>query len=443
MDYSVNSLIAKGEFICSCGKKHSAHLKKAEIYPGAVKSLVPNVKELGGTRAYIVADENTFAVAGGAVTEELNGAGIEYSIFCYGPERIEPDENTIGSAVLHFDEKADIIIAVGSGVINDTCKILAGLTNLPYIVVGTAPSMDGYASSTSSVIRDSLKVSVNSKCPDVVIGDIDILSKAPYSMLLAGLGDMLAKYVSICEWRIGNIVTGEYYCEEVAKIIRAALKKCVDSAQGLKNRNPEAVRSVMEGMVLSGIAADYAGVSRPVSGVEHYFSHVWDMRYIEFGTPMDFHGTQCGIGTYLASLGYEKLLTLEPDREKALAFAESFDDEKWFCQLEKHVGRASEAMIEAASFSTRYDRADHKIRVNNIIDNWDKIKEIIREEIPSSQSILSILQSIDAPVSPADIGIPVSETAITFRATRDIRDKYILSSLAWDLGVIDEIASIY
>ena len=201
---------------------------------------------------------------------------------------------------MHFDKSCDVVVGVGSGVINDVCKILSNATGNPYIIVGTAPSMDGYASATSSMSRDGVKVSLNSRCADVIIGDTDILKTAPDHMLRSGLGDMLAKFVSIAEWRIAHLITGEYYCEEVAQLIRTALKKCVDNAEGLLKREDAAVEAVFEGLVIGGVAMAYAGTSRPASGVEHYISHVLDMRGMEFGTPVDLHGTQCAVGTLIA-----------------------------------------------------------------------------------------------------------------------------------------------
>lgn len=444
MDYSVTSLLARGEFACPCGKKHKAGLKEACVEKNAIAKLGAYVKKYNGTKAYVLADENTFRAAGEKVLAVLREADIAYSEFIFsGDERIEPDEKHVGSAFLHFDHSCDIIVGIGSGVINDIGKIVAAMTKLPYIIVGTAPSMDGFASPTSSVIRDSLKVSVNSVCPDVVIGDTEVLCNAPMIMIRSGLGDMLAKYISVCEWRIGQLVIGEYYCEEVAAIIRAALKKCVDGAEGIVNREEEAVKSVMEGLIISGIAADYAGVSRPVSGVEHYFSHVWDMRALEFGTPWSLHGIQCGIGTLYALKGYEKLKTLVPDKEKALLFAKEHDDEAWFGKIRDYIGSAWTAMAKDALTSERYNREKHAERVENIVDRWEDILAVIREELPSAESMKALLDTIGAPCTAADIGLPEEDTALTFRVTRDIRDKYILSSLVWDMGELGTVSDVY
>lgn len=437
--YSVENLISKGEFVCKCGKKHSAHLKASCICENAVEKLPGFIKKLGGTKAYILADANTVE-AGKAAFDVLNRNGTDYKLYVYNEDHIEPDDRTVGRAFLNFDYSCDIVIGVGSGVINDIGKIISRTADLPYIIVATAPSMDGFASSTSSVIRDGLKVSVDSKCPDVVIGDLDILCKAPAFMAASGLGDMLAKYISICEWRIGNIVTGEYYCEEVADIIRFALGKCVENADKILSGDKDAIKSVMEGLVISGIAADYAGVSRPVSGVEHYFSHIWDMRAVEFGTPMSLHGIQCGIGTLLAIKGYELLKNHKPDKRSALTQFENFDKSLWLKQINEYLGSAGDVMIKNAEKCELYNSEKFKNRLENICNNWDKIIDIINEELPDSEEIINILKVINAPVSADEIGIDSKTNALTFKMTKDIRDKYILSTLMFDLGVLDIFA---
>ncbi len=438
--YSVEELIRRPAFRCGCGKEHAAHLKDAVIGAGAVNETAAMVRKHGGSRVYILADKNTFAAAGERVTENLSANGVPYSLHLYGSERAEPDERMIGSAFLHFDHGCDAVMAIGSGVLNDVAKIVSKVSGLPLVTVATAPSMDGFASSTSSVIRDGLKVSVDSSCPVAVIGDTDILCESPIHMMLSGLGDMLAKFVSICEWRIGNLVTGEYYCEQVADMVRAALKACVDNAEGLLSRDPAAVKAVMEGLVLSGIAADWAGVSRPVSGVEHYFSHIWDMRALEFGAPFDLHGIQCGVGTLYALRGYEALRQTEPIRRRAVQRFAAFDRRQWEKDLRDSLGGAAEPMIAAAKISAQYDPEAFGARLYNICDRWDGILEIMDRELPSAGWLENLLRSLGAPCSVTEFGLSEEIVKPTFRFTKDIRDKYILSSLAWDMGVLGKIA---
>ena len=418
---------------CACGKPHR-FTADVVIGSGVAAKIPEYVKKYGGTKVFVLSDVNTYKAAGEQVQGILRQAGIAFAGYTFPQSDLEPDEQAVGSAVMHFDTGCDLIIAVGSGVINDIGKILSNLTGHPYIIVGTAPSMDGYASASSSMTRDGLKISLPSRGADVIIGDTDILCQAPLHMMKAGLGDMLAKYVSICEWRISHLITGEYYCEEVAELIRSALKRCTDNAVGLLRRDEEAVRAVFEGLVIGGVAMNYAGLSRPASGVEHYISHVLDMRAVEFGTPMDLHGIQCAIGTLIAAGMYEKLKTLTPDREKALAHAAAFDYDNHQKMLRGLLGKGAESMIALEAKEKKYDISAHAQRLEVILSNWDAILQIIDQEIPSLQTLLALMDTIDAPKTLEAIGIEESLLPDIFRATKDIRDKYVLSRLAWDLG---------
>ena len=433
-EYSAESLLNRGTFKCSCGKEHGAHLKKYICRENALEEIPSLIKFFGGKKAYILCDKNTRKTAGEKVEKILQKSEIPFAVKVLEGDNIETDENFIGSAVLGFDYDCDIILGVGSGVVNDICKILSAMAKLPFIIVATAPSMDGYASSTSAVIRDGLKVSLPSRCPDCVVADIDIISKAPYKMICAGLGDMLAKYISICEWRIGNIVTGEYYCEEVASIIRCALKKCVDYYEGIKSGDKNAIASIMEGLVISGIAADYAGVSRPVSGVEHYISHIWDMRHVEFGTPCSLHGIQCAVGTLCALDYYEKIKKIRPDKEHAKRKFAEFDRKKLAVKLSDYLGGGASKMIEALPNRELYNPSLFEERISRISEQYDEILKVIDEELPDKEYIENMLDFLSCPKTPEDIFPDGCDLPLTFECTKDIRDKYVLSALCFDIG---------
>ncbi|MBO5224458.1 MAG: sn-glycerol-1-phosphate dehydrogenase [Clostridia bacterium] len=439
----LNEIIAN-DGPCECGKIHDSLLKKTVICEGALNKIPELVNEEGAKSVFMLADGNTYACAGAKTEELLKNAGIIVKKYVYPTkEVIEPDEKAVGSAVMHYAD-CDMIVGVGSGVINDIGKILAALTKKTYMIVGTAPSMDGYASATSSMARDGLKVSLPSKCPDIVVGDLDVLCNAPMDMIRAGVGDMLAKYVSICEWRIATILCGEYYCEKVANMVRTALSDVVALAPKLMKRDKDAVKAVMNGMVLSGIAANYAGISRPVSGLEHYFSHVWDMRGLDKGTEVFLHGIQCGSATAEVARLYEYLKTVTPDKQKALAFARSFDVEKHNKAMLEFVGAGSIAMAEQEKKEGKYDVKMHAVRLEKIIDNWDKILKIMDEETPSYAKIVEILEQIGAPINASALRKDNEEIAKTLIFSKDIRDKYVASRILWDLGITDEaIQALY
>ena len=424
---------------CACGKAHRFSTMVV-VEKGAIQKLPAILQEKGLQRAFLIADANTYRAAGEAVAAVLESAGIQTKKYIFTKDILEPDEANVGLAVMHFDPYVDVVIGVGSGVINDISKIVANVSGKPYIIVGTAPSMDGYASATSSMTVDGLKVSLNSKCADVIIGDLDILCAAPLSMMLSGLGDMLAKYISICEWRISHLINGEYYCEEIAALVRASLKKCVDNAQGLLSGEENGVKAVFEGLTLCGAAMQMAGVSRPASGVEHYISHVWDMRGAAFGTPVDTHGIQCAVGTLIAAGLYEKLCAITPDKEKALAYAGSFDFAAWSEELRVFLGKGAESMIAQEAKEQKYNVQKHADRLEVILKNWDAILQIVHEEVPSLAELEALFDQVGLPKTAGQIGIDEALLPMTFRCTKDIRDKYVLSRLCWDLGLLDEFS---
>ena len=434
------SLFEKDE-ICNCGKPHISSIKNVLTGSGTIKFLAEEATKLNIKKAFVLADENTYEVAGKTATKILSDAGILYTKHVFGMERLAPDEKTLGMAIMQFDTSCDGIIAIGSGVINDIGKILSNITGKPYIIVATAPSMDGYASQTSSMERGGLKVSINSRCPDVIIGDTDVLKNAPLHMMKSGIGDMIAKYVSICEWRIGNVILGEYYCENIASLIRSALKKCVDNAENLLRRDEKAVEAVFEGLVIGGVAMAYAGVSRPASGGEHYMSHIWDMRGLEFGLSTELHGIQCAYATYLTICIYERIKKIMPDKEKALKYAMEFDFGKWSDELRLFLGKGAEQMIAQEEHEGKYNIEKHKDRLNVIIENWNKIVEIINEELPDMEFIDKLFKQIELPDSCEKTGVERELLPMSFKSSKDIREKYVLPRLVWDLGIMDEVCS--
>lgn len=423
---------------CPCGKAHRTAVKEVIAERGAVARLPELVTRYGGSKVFLLADRNTDAAAGGKVRAVLERAGLSCSAWVF-PESPKPDEKAVGAALMHYDHSCDLIVGIGSGVINDIGKLLSRTAKVPYIIVATAPSMDGYASGTSSMDVDGLKVSLDSRVPDVILGDIDILKEAPLHTLKSGLGDMLAKYISLCEWDIARLLIGEYHCERVAELIRTALAKCVDNARGLLRREEEAVKAVFEGLILGGIAMSYAGLSRPAAGMEHYISHVWDMRGLALGTPTDTHGIQCAIGTLYCAKLYEKLRTVTPDKEKALAYAAAFDVEDWYGEISAFMGSGGDAMIALDRKERKYDKEKHAQRLEKILDHWEEIRGIF-SGLPTACEIEAVLDAIEAPKDCEAIGLDREILPMTVMAAKDIRDKYVLSRLLWDLGILEEFA---
>lgn len=439
---SMKALTRREGFDCDCGKRHVCALDYLRIGPGAIRAVPEMVRALGCERPFVLCDANTWEAAGRQADALLKEAGIKhqtYVIPCAG-QKIAPAEWELGSALMHFDPACDLILGVGSGVINDLSKVMSNAMNKKSAVVGTAPSMDGYASNAASMEINHVKMTLFSHAPQGILLDTDILARAPMRMLQAGLGDMAAKYIALCEWRMSHLVTGEYYCENVARLMRSALKKVMDAAEGIPGRDPAAVQAIAEGLVISGVAMAYAEISRPASGLEHYFSHMWEMMALERGLPYDLHGIQVGIGTVLTLKLYEKLRAVTPDRAKAEKYWQGMTEEKWQSQIRRIFGKTAPEIIEMEKTARKNDRAAHEDRLNRIIENWDGIQQAIREELPDYPALRRLMEKTGMPVKPSQIGVSVEDTVNAFIGARDARNKYMSCSLLWDLGLTEEFA---
>lgn len=438
---SLQELTRPGGYDCACGRRHECALEYLNIGQGVLNRVPEMLSALGSARPFVLCDANTYAAAGERVCALLDDAGIPHFLYVIpGQGRISPAEWEVGSAVMHYDPRCDLILAVGSGVINDIGKVMARAVGVRSAVVGTAPSMDGYASNSSSMEVDHVKVSLYNHAPSGILLDTDVLCQAPMRMLWAGLGDMAAKYVALCEWRISHLVTGEFYCESIAELMRAAVRRVMEAAPGIPQRDPQAVEAVAEGLVIAGIAMAYAGISRPASGLEHYFSHMWEMMALERGESYDLHGIQVGVGTLLTLKLYKRIRTVIPDRERAQRHMNAFDPAKWEEQVRRIFGKTADEIIKIEGQTHKNDPARHAARLDNILAHWDDILRIIDEELPEYGALCSRMAEAGMPLTPGDIGVSAQDTVDAFLGARDIRDKYLSCSLLWDLGLTEKFA---
>ena len=439
---SLQELIRPEGYTCNCGRHHVCALKYLNIGRGIITEVPKMLEAIGAKKPFVVCDESTWKAAGIRVDQILTDAGIDHVNYLVPMERPKPGEWEVGSVVMHLDPSCDLLLAIGSGVLNDICKVVSLATGIPNAVVGTAPSMDGYASNSSSMEVNKVKSTLYNHAPCGILLDTEILAQAPMRMLQAGFGDMIAKYIATCEWRMAHLVTGEYYCEEVASLMRYALSRVVAGVDGIPKRDPDSVGTIAEGLVLAGIAMAYANISRPASGLEHYFSHMWEMMALERDEPYDLHGIQVGVGSVLTLKLYKHIRALKPSREKAEAHMAAFDPAAWEAEMHRIFGKTTGEVLAIEEKAHKNDPAKHAERLNRILDGWDEICRIIDEEIPDLDDLRAKMEMIGEPTRPSELGISLQDTLDAFIGSRDIRDKYMSCSLLWDLGETDHFVEI-
>ena len=165
--------------------------------------------------------------------------------------------------------------------------------------------MDGYAGSSSPIVCRGTKTSFYSHYADAIIADTEILAQAPAKMIAAGLGDVLGKYVSLADWKLGADLKGEYRCELISQFMANAVEKCAASAAAAVKRDPDAIGAMMEALVLAGMSMGLAGVTRPASGCEHHMTHYIDIDLIRRGLDYPLHGNTVGISAIAMLRFYE------------------------------------------------------------------------------------------------------------------------------------------
>jgi glycerol-1-phosphate dehydrogenase [NAD(P)+] len=305
---------------------------------GDYKRIVPHIAVGGGVIGAVadwavsqgyktllaVTDPNTRRVAGDRVIADLWDAGLTVRECRFEQDEPLPDEASAGALLAAYAPDIDLILGIGSGTINDLCTFVGAKVKRPSAIVGTAPSMDGYASLGSAMLLGGVKVTPPTQCPAAIFCDTDILKEAPPRMIAAGLGDMLGKYTALADWRLSRLMTGEPMPEEIVSLIRTALDKCAEGAQKAVKagradalRDPKIIENITEGLILSGIAMSLYGDSRPASGTEHHLAHYWEMRYLRAGKPHVPHGIKVGLAAVTALALWKELPSVEPSGDAA------------------------------------------------------------------------------------------------------------------------------
>ena len=360
-----------------------------------------------GKKALIVADGNTWVAAGEKVWSYFKGAGIEFRKHLFGMEEFHADSRYSDEIGAELDEFPSIPVAVGSGVINDLCKLAAFRHNVPYMVVATAASVDGYSSSGASITVDGAKMTIECKAPKVILADTNVLASAPKEMTAAGYADLAAKIPAGGEWMIADLFGTEPIVPEAWKILYEILPEMIADPEGIAAGNPESVGILFAGLTLSGIAMQVAHSSRPASCAEHLYSHWLDMTGHTFNGKLQSHGFQVGVGTLTTCAFFDELLKMDLSEIDVEACVE-----KWPA-LEEEQRRAREIFkdfpvpeLGYTEITKKYnDKETVRRQLELIKNNWHEFKKKLRKQVYSFDKMQNMFSIAGAPTCPEDIGV--------------------------------------
>lgn len=424
-------------FTCSCGKEHYASLRAVRIGSGALRELPSLVKLMGFESLYLICDPITYEIAGAVCKQILDEAGIRSTVAQLMHTGF--DEATLGELLIHMPADCDLMVAVGTGAINDMTRFFSYKMGCPFYTVATAAPMDGFASSIAAINVNSLKTTFEAQTPVAILGDTEILKGAPYRMIAAGLGDLLGKFTCLCDWKLARLITGEHYCDTIAELVESCVRGVLASAGKARERDPETLGTIMEGLVLAGVAMSLYGNSRPASGCEHHMSHYWEMIFEQRGKTPVPHGTQVGVGTVLVLKLVEALRGMEVDFEMARAAAKTYDPKVWEREIRRAYGPAADGVIKMEVQAQKNETTGRLRRIDAMESHWEEISTLL-EELPPSETVMDILRSLESPCLPQEIGVDYALLRDTFRYCKEVRARYTLLQMLWDLDLLDQLS---
>ena len=414
----INELLKRKE--CGCGKIHECDIEHIYVEKNAISNHLSELCEKYG-KILLVADENTYLAAGEKAECALGKKKIRKIIFD-GSTVLIPDEKAIESIRAKLDG-IDLILAVGSGVIQDLCKYVSHFATLPYMVVATAPSMDGYASSVAAMILGGMKETVSTRLPKAIIADTEVLRNAPIDMIKSGYGDIIGKFSALCDWRLSNAVNGEGLCKYIYDITYATVQKTLDTAKGLLDRDENSIKALTEALMIVGIMMSFATNSRPASGSEHHLSHFFEITGIIDSTPYFPHGIDVAYSTVITAQIREKLL--KSSFVKKQYCPERTEYEKIMSEIYKEVAAGCIALQDK---SGNYN----KERVCIYKSKEAEIRSILAD-MPSSEEIKQMLSLVGLDFSELYnlYGEKKVEQAILY--AKDLKDRYTVLWMNFDL----------
>jgi len=373
---------------CNCSLKHELNIRNIVSASKTVNKVGKILKENGfSEHALVVADNNTLKVSEG-ILSSLDGFKVTTKIY----ENLREATVSEVEVIKGLLAKTDFVLSVGTGSLNDICRKAAADLDKPICIFGTAPSMDGFASYNAPLTDGNFKITYSAKSPELVIADTEILATSPKELKSAGFGDMVGKYVGLIDWQVSSLITGEYYCEKVAKLTRSATDKIMALADKVTKEDEESASAVFDALLLTGIGMSFTKTSRPASGTEHILSHFWECKKLLEGKLSDFHGKKVGVATLLIMDKYQKLF----ERKSVSAHKEIID----WQDVYDNYGELKDEVIKLNTPDTITDGIDPA----KISENWGNIRNII-SSVPSYSEIKDAMKIAGCATTTEEIAV--------------------------------------
>ena len=422
---------------CGCGRTHYAPIKAVDIRRGAINALPEYMHRFGYARPYILCDATTYKIAGERCEGVLREAGFAPDVLIL--RHLGYDEATLGEIVINKPDDCDVMIGVGTGSITDILRFASFKLGLPCFTVATGAPMDGFSASVGIMNVNNLKATMPAHSTEVIIGDTDVLSTAPYRMTVAGFADLIGKLNAINDWHLGVLINGDHYCRSIDTLVMDYVYDILGKAEAIKNRDAKAVGELMNALLLTGASISLYGSSRPISGAEHHFSHYLEVLGDQRGKPYAMHGEQVAVGTVLALTAAAKLASIMPDLDAAREAATRYDAAAWENEIRRAYGDAADAIIALEAQAGKNETTGRLKRIDIMQRHWDEVRAMLAGVYPA-EKLRALLKDIGCPCTPRDIGVTKDVLRDALLYCKETRARYTVYQLAWDLGLLERLA---
>ena len=406
---------------CACGKSHACDIRYVEIGDGVLEKLGTICAEFKAVT--LVADGNTYPLCGDKV-ERILGSKIVSKVL-FGTDLVVPNEAAIERIEDCMTPETDLLLGIGSGVINDLCKHVSYQHGMRYVIVATAPSMDGYASVGAAMILEEMKVTTNAAVPYAIVAETDVLCTAPADMLRSGYGDIVGKYSCLCDWRLAHLVRGEYFCRFVHDTVMETVKNTENTAKSILAREKDAIRNLMEGLVMVGIMMSYVGNSRPASGSEHHLSHFFEITGLLRNQDYYLHGIDVLYSAAVTAQLRERLCALKKPLPPITAHLN-----RWRDDVKEIYDSAADGVIALQERVGLYGEIDREATEAK----WDAIVALL-SEAPDYKTMCGYVNAIGLDIEEfkAFYGEETIREATLY--AKDLKDRYTVLWLSYALGI--------
>jgi glycerol-1-phosphate dehydrogenase [NAD(P)+] len=411
------------------------------IAPGALAAL-PSVlrRTAPASRYVIVADGNTWTAAGAQAAATMASAGLATAepIVLGEQPRVKARAETAREVAARLGP-ATLPVAVGSGVVNDLVKYAAECAGTPYVCVPTAASMDGYAASGAALREGGFKRTLACAAPVAIVADLDVIATAPAIMGAWGYGDLVGKLVAGADWILADALGEDPLNAGPFAMVQDNLDSWLGNPAGVRLRDRAALEGLMRGLLMAGLAMQAHGNSRPASGSDHQFAHLWEMEDLAVdGQPVS-HGACVGVGCVSMVAAYEWLMHQDMRRIDPVRLAARAPSP---AALEAEIEASFPLAFMAANAETE---AKAKIgtaqgierRLKALKADWRDISRALHRRLPQAETIQQWLAEVGGPSDAPSIGVSRDKHARDYTRARLIRRRFTGLDVLHDLGWLE------